>query len=243
MTVSEKIWTRYIKRLGKINKAAAAAMKSWVETNGLTNFSAMADYAFGLATKYGEGAAALAAEMYDAMAAVEGVTLAPAIPAATATRQEVGDALYEVLQHSHNTDLISSTVGRMSKQAGMDTALQNAVRDRAEWAWVASGDTCAFCITLASRGWQIASRSILNGGHAQHVHSNCDCMFAIRHSKDTQIAGYDPQKFRDMYESADGRSSQDRINAMRREQYAENADAINAQKRAAYAARQEGKDK
>lgn len=242
MTVSEGIWTRYIKRLARINESAATAMRGWVVKHGLDDIEALTDYAFGLATKYGEGAAALAAEMYDAMAVAEGVSLAPAIPAATATRREVAFALRKALQHSQNTDLIGSTVGRMAKQAGMDTAMQNAVRDRAEWAWVAMGDTCAFCITLASRGWQAASKEILNGNHASHVHANCDCMFAIRHNKDTQIAGYDPKKFRDMYYDADGHSSQERINAMRREQYAENADEINAQKRAAYAKRQEAKD-
>ncbi|MBR4692904.1 MAG: hypothetical protein IKP17_09110 [Oscillospiraceae bacterium] len=36
-----------------------------------------------------------------------------------------------------------------------------------------SGDTCAFCITLASRGWQKAGREAIKGGHAEHIHNNC----------------------------------------------------------------------
>ena len=53
------------------------------------------------------------------------------------------------------------------------------------------------------------------------------------------MGGYDPARYLDMYESADGRSWQDKLNAMRRSFYAENADRINAQKRSAYEKRTE----
>lgn len=96
------------------------------------------------------------------------------------------------------------------------------------------GDTCPFCITLASRGWQKASKKALEGGHAEYIHANCDCEYAIRFNSRTTVAGYDPDKYLRQYENAGGD-----INAMRRERYAANKDAINAQKRAAYAARKE----
>ena len=96
------------------------------------------------------------------------------------------------------------------------------------------GDTCPFCITLASRGWQKASKKALEGGHAEHIHANCDCEYAVRFDSRTTVAGYDPDKYLRQYANAGGD-----INAMRREQYAANKDAINAQKRAAYAARKE----
>lgn len=239
MTISSQIWQKYIERLGKLNRKAADEMRAWIEKHGLDDVEAMTDYAYGLATKYGEGAAALAAEMYDAVSTVEGSSLAAAIPANTATREEVAHALRGALDDSDNYDMIGSVVGRLTKQAGMDTAMQNAVRDRAEWAWVAVGDTCAFCVALASRGWQPASRNVLSGDHADHVHANCDCMFSIRHSKDTQVKSYNPERFRDMYDDADGRSPKDKINAMRREMYAANKEEILEQQREAYAARQE----
>ena len=127
---------------------------------------------------------------------------------------------------------IESGVSRLVKQAGADTTLKNALRDGAEWAWVPHGDTCAFCITLASRGWQRASDKALKGGHAQHIHANCDCEYAIRFNANTTVAGYDPEKYLQQYEDAGGD-----INAMRRANYAEHKDIINAKKRAAYAAR------
>ena len=94
------------------------------------------------------------------------------------------------------------------------------------------GDTCPFCITLASNGWQKASQKLLKGGHAEHIHANCDCEFAVRFRSDTTVAGYDPDKYYRQYREAGGD-----INKMRRIDYAANRERINAQKRAAYAAR------
>lgn len=123
-------------------------------------------------------------------------------------------------------------VSRLVKQAGADTTLKNAIRDGAEWAWVPHGDTCPFCITLASNGWQRASKKALKGDHAQHIHAHCDCEYVIRFDSSTTVDGYDPDKYLEQYYAYGGD-----INAMRRTQYARDRDAINAQKRAAYAAR------
>lgn len=241
MNVSQEIWNTYIKALSQINKRAAADMLRWIEKNGIADRRALVEHAYGLATVYGEGSAALAAEMYDAIAVVEGVALPPAEVAATATWQETSDGIYGVLAKSSNSNMLSSVVYRLVKLAGVDTTAKNAIRDKAQWAWIPSGETCAFCIMLASNGWQTASKNILKGGHATHVHANCDCTFAIRHDSTTNYRGYDPQKYRDMYYDAplDGEApnATNRINAMRREFYAENRDRINAQKRNAYAKR------
>ena len=113
--------------------------------------------------------------------------------------------------------------------------MQNAIRDGAYWAWIPSGDTCAFCITLASRGWQKASKSALKDGHAEHVHANCDCTYAVRFDDNLDVEGYEPQDYLDMYYDADGDSPQERINALRRKFYNENKEIINEQKRSAYA--------
>ena len=115
-------------------------------------------------------------------------------------------------------------------------SLHNAVRDGAQWAWVPHGDTCPFCITLASRGWQTASKKLLKNGHAEHIHSNCDCEFAVRFHSGTSVAGYDPEKYLRQYRDAGSD-----VNAMRRIDYAARKDAINAQKWAAYAARKVNK--
>lgn len=63
-------------------------------------------------------------------------------------------------------------------------------------------DTCAFCITLASRGWQHASEAALKGGHAEHIHVNCDCEYVIRFDGYSTVAGYDPEKYLHQYRAA-----------------------------------------
>lgn len=237
LTVSAMDWDAYIRRLAALNETAAEKMRDFVRKNGFGDMDALIDYAYALATKYGEGAATLAAAMYDAVAELSGKLFEPAIPAETASYDQVAKTVQGVAKVSQNPEEMGSAVGRLVKQAGADTTLQNALRDGAEFAWVPSGDTCAFCITLASRGWQRASKKAIKGGHAEHIHSNCDCTYAIRFDGKGGVAGYDPEKYLRMYEGAEGDTPREKINAMRRENYAEHKEEINAQKRAAYAAR------
>lgn len=243
MTITENSWATYIERLRKVNDAAAGKILSWLERYGYptdqNRINALLDYAYGISTKYGEAATALACEMYDGIAAASGVILPAAVPAATATMEEVAVTVVGTGKTGNN-EIISSAVGRLVKRAGVDTMMNNAIRDGAEWAWIPAGDTCAFCIALASRGWQTASRKALRNGHAEHIHSNCDCTYAVRFNERTNVAGYDPDRYYELYANADkGGSPTDKINAMRREFYAENRERINAQKRDAYAKRKE----
>lgn len=240
MTITRQIWYRYIDSLRKINDEAAKLAWNYLTTHNVATpdgTDALIDYCYGLATKYGEAAAELAAQMYDALAAATGASVAPAIPAQTATMNEVAKSVVGTMKTGSN-EVVSSAVGRLVKMAGVDTTMQNAIRDGAEWAWIPVGDTCAFCITLASRGWQRASKKALKGGHAEHIHANCDCTYAIRFD-DSEVEGYEPRKYEQMYYGAEGQTSEERINALRREIYAENREQINAQKRSAYAKRKE----
>ena len=239
-TVSATAWKAYISRLSALNKAAADAMLAYIHKYGYEDIEGMIAYAYGVSTKYGEGAAALAAQMYDAVAELSGQVFDVAIPAATPSYQQVAKTVQGVAKQSQNENMMANAIGRLVKQTGADTTLQNALRDGAEFAWIPAGDTCAFCITLASRGWQRASRNAIKGGHAEHIHANCDCTYAIRFDSSTNVRGYDPERYREMYDNADpGGSPKDKINAMRREFYAENAEEINEQKRDAYEKRKE----
>lgn len=229
MKITEKTWLNYIERLSAINQKAGTQMRQYIEQHGTDNTDALITYAAALVNKYGEGCAELACQMYDAVADASGVIVPAAEPAEIAGDSEIAKMVYGTKKSS---PLLESGVSRLVKQAGADTTLKNALRDGAEWAWVPHGDTCAFCITLASRGWQRASDKALKGGHAQHIHANCDCEYAIRFNANTTVAGYDPEKYLQQYEDAGGD-----INAMRRANYAEHKDIINAKKRAAYAAR------
>lgn len=237
--ITQAAWSKYINRLSAIDKKAASLMQAWIDKNGLADTNALIEYAYALATKYGEASSALACQMYDLMADMMGASVPEAIPAATATMKEVAKGV--AWGKYHSPAQIADIVSRQVRQAGADTMIQNAARDHAEWAWIPHGDTCAYCIALASRGWQPASKAILRGNHAEHIHQNCDCTFAIAFKpKDQKQYNriYDPKKYEQMYYGAEGNTSTERINYIRRQQYEKNKDEINEQKRDAYAARQ-----
>jgi len=228
MQISAKTWNEYITRLSRLNQKAGQLMREYIDRHGTADTADLIAYAYGLVTKYGEGSTELACQMYDALAEAQGALVPAAEPAETASYNEVARMVNAT--KDQNPANLPNGVSRLVKRAGADTSLRNAARDGAEWAWVPHGDTCPFCITLASNGWQNASDKVLKGGHAQHVHANCDCEFAIRFDHRTTVAGYDPDKYLAQYNAAGGD-----INAMRRIDYAARKDAINAQKRAAYA--------
>ena len=237
MTITESGWVRYIDRLAAINETAAkkfAAFLNTHETATAEGRKLALDYAAALVQKYGECAAAVSCEMYDAIAEASGVILPAAEPAAVASYGEVAKTVNGIIKQSDNPEYISSGVSRLVKQTGVDTTMKNAIRDGAEWAWVPHGDTCAFCIMLAANGWQRASKKALKGGHAAHIHANCDCTYAIRFDGKGGVAGYNPDKYLRMYENAEGDTWQEKMNSMRREQYEKDGDRIRAQKRAAY---------
>lgn len=239
MKISEKDWKNYINRLRRINKLAAQKVADYmakVDINTAEGMKQLLDYSYAVATRYGEAATELACQMYDAVAAVSKVPVPSAEPAATATYGEVAKAVRGKMFDTQEPSSIGAAVGRLVKMAGVDTTMKNALRDGAEWAWVPSGDTCVFCLTLASRGWQVASKKAIRNGHAKHIHNNCDCTYAVRFDGKSSVDGYDPDALYDEYINA-GSTRQERINALRRRNYAANKDYINAQKRAAYARR------
>ena len=230
MQITAKTWDKYISRLSRLNRKAGQLMREYIGSHGTENTADLIAYAYGLVTKYGEGSAELACQMYDALAEAANAGVPAAEPAEPADYGEVARMVNAT--KNQNPANLPNGVSRLVKRAGADTTLKNAVRDGAEWAWVPHGDTCPFCITLASNGWQKASSKVLKGGHAEHIHANCDCEFAIRFDHSTTVAGYDPEKYLKQYRDAGGD-----VNAMRRIDYAANRERINAQKRAAYAER------
>ena len=230
MQITARTWNEYIARLSKLNEKAGQLMQEYVAAHGIEDGPALIAYAHALVTKYGEGSAELACQMYDALAEASKTNVPAAEPAATANYGEVARMVNATKRQ--NPANLPNGVRRLVKRAGADTTLHNAIRDGAEWAWVPHGDTCPFCIMLASNGWQKASAKLLKGGHAEHIHANCDCEFAVRFDGSTSVAGYDPEKYLRQYRAAGSD-----VNAMRRIDYAAHRERINAQKRAAYAVR------
>lgn len=235
MQVSEKEWLKYVKKLSAISKTAAAKMQSAIHKYGVDDRETLIDIAYSLAQKYGSASGAMACTLYDDVARLSRVYVPDAEMAELATKKEIETAISTAPSAFKMVDVVTIYV----KMASLDTIQQNARRDHAQWAWIPSGDSCPFCMTLASRGWVNASDEVKKGNHAEHVHANCDCTFAIRFNDKTTYEGYNPQVYLDKYYAAEGKSSKDKINSMRREEYQQNKDEINARKRELYALNKE----
>lgn len=222
MQISANDWQKYISKLSAINTKAGELLQAYIDKHGLNDIESVITYAHALVTKYGEAGSELACQMYDALAEAQGAYVNPAEPAAIANRHEVAGALLK----TQGTLNMIPAIERLVKTAASDTMLKNAKRDNAEWAWVSHGDTCAFCMHLSSLGWMPASKAILRGEHAEHIHANCDCEFAIRFDGKSTVEGYSPQKFKKIFDNAEGNTLKDKINAIRREQSARNYQKI-----------------
>lgn len=233
MRITATAWAAYTQQLAKLNKKAGQLMADYIAAHGTGDTDALIAYAHALVTKYGEGSAELACQMYDALAAAAKAGVPAAEPAQPASYGEIARMVQAT---KASPPQMQRGVSRLVKRAGADTTLKNALRDGAEFAWIPQGDTCAFCLTLASRGWQKASQAAIKGGHAEHIHANCDCEYAIRFDGRSTVAGYDPDKYLRQYRAAGSD-----VNALRRVNYAKNRERINAQKRAAYALRQKNR--
>lgn len=252
MRISQSAWRRYIGTLRAINNKASADIQKWIEKYGIDangkividigsvvddDGNSFIDYCYFVTQEYGNAAGAVSAQMYDALAELEGANVPSAEMADNATYHDVAKTVNGVLKTSHNVEEMTGAVSRLVKKVGCDTTLKNAYRDRAQYAWIPAGDTCAFCLALASNGWvNVSARKIKKGyPHAEHIHSNCDCTYAIRFNRDTEVEGYDPGKYNAVFDEAEdiavdegyedagygNNFRRDNINAVRRMQYAQ----------------------
>lgn len=205
MKISQAEWNDYIFKLSLISDRASNDFKKWAKKNGgweNINRQELVEMAYDIADRYAEASSTLSAEMYEIIANRENVKVKPAEIYDNLDFAEIAKGVNGALKHSNNDNYISSVVGRAVKQASADTMLKNASRDGAEFAWIPSGDTCGFCLMLASRGWQKATKKTTNGNHAEHIHTNCNCQFAIRFNKNSNVEGYDPEEYFQKYEEA-----------------------------------------
>ena len=237
MTISKKVWKRYIEGLSKVNDVAKQKIIAYIDSHDINSDEgrqALIDYAYGISTKYGEAASEFACQMYDAISELEGADVPPAEPSEPPTYSEVAKAVNGTAKYVMQSAMIGTAIGRLVKQTGQDTTLKNAIRDKAYFAWIPSGDTCVFCLSIAAEGWKLATRNALQGGHAEHIHGNCDCAYSIKHDKDTSYSSYDPKKYQEIISDADGSTEEEKLNSIRRKYYQENREKILEQKQNAY---------
>ena len=219
MQISTKAWMEYIRKMRAISDEAANKMQRYIQLNGFGDDKALLDYAYALATHYGEAIGALSATMYEATAAAQNVIIAPAQIAEPPEYGEVAKIIHGAKKQSEKN--VPRAMHRIIKQVGADTTRKNVARDGAQFAWVPQGDTCAFCIALASRGWQYEDPKNKNP-RAEHIHANCDCQYAVRFDGKSSVDGYDPDVYKKIYEDAEGKNPNEKIKFIRRQFYGQN---------------------
>ena len=248
-TLKRKSWDRYAKRQAAQRAAAADEMyEIIIDSGGELPRAAVVANGSKIAVKHGRSAAALACVWYEQVARMSGAEVEKAVPVVVSNPGRIDAMVGKAAPMLAAGDVegyakaCGTAVANEVKRSASRTMLSNAKRDGAQFAWVPQGsETCAFCIAVASNGWTYARKGTVDN-HADHIHPNCECEFAIRFDSTTNVAGYDPKQYEEAYSNADGRNSKDKINAMRREIYAENKDVINAQHRERYAALHQSED-
>lgn len=242
-------WRRYREAHAKLRGDAAKRLEEYFDSlpwdeDGARAMRMLCAYADQLLLQYGTADAELSAALFDeVMQGSAPMAELADLPSADIVAANMREAVGKATSTESARSLAGGEMQRMVKRCGIETMRANAVANRTMWAWVCIGDTCAFCRALGSQGWVEASRAVAAGTHAEHIHGNCDCEFVVRRPGDElEIEGYDPDALRAEYEAADGKSSKDIINAMRRADYTpEYAERRNARRRELYrAARDEG---
>ncbi|RYQ39377.1 hypothetical protein PG2001B_1118 [Bifidobacterium pseudolongum subsp. globosum] len=101
-----------------------------------------------------------------------------------------------------NVDDAQQFIGDMISAALRSQTQRSIRRDptKPHWARVPQGKACVFCSMLASRGFAYTSEEAA-GGEGNKYHDDCHCRVIPSWGKQT-LAGYDPDKYKDLYESA-----------------------------------------
>lgn len=102
-----------------------------------------------------------------------------------------------------NVDDAQQFIGDMISAALRAQTQRSIRRDstKPHWARVPQGKACVFCTMLASRGFAYTSADAAGHGEGNKYHDDCHCRVIPSWGKQT-LAGYDPDKYKDMYESA-----------------------------------------
>lgn len=176
--------------------------------------------------KYGLLASELGAQWYDLCTQLAGVDAEPAelstmdsesIAAsanAAATRAESGiiaEAFGNYLQNVINESI------RKTGDANLWRDYERGLTG-GRWCRVPVGETCAWCLMLASQGaWYVSRKSAL-GETADHYHRDCNCI-AVYHADAESIKGYkELERYKNIYYDAENTNT---ANALGRDPYPE----------------------
>lgn len=184
-------------------REAARSIRAFMRANPAATVAEVRDAATMIASsavwRYGDGAASLAADLYDRIAKAEGLALANAEmydgPDLEAISRGVRYQAGRLVNGDADgfADGCEELVGYHVGQAYRKTVYGNVRRDHGcgiRYARVPMGvETCTYCTMLASRGFDYRSEE--SAGHASH--RGCDCLVVPGVQGRTVVGGYDPK--------------------------------------------------
>ena len=217
-----------IQSFGRVkNQLVESAVDEFMEYlyEGITSEEVI-DIAVSLGEKYSLLGAELGAQWYDLCSELAGID-AEAAEVAEVDTDTVDAKTRSMFERSQQptaqavfNDLMQTLVNDSIRQTGEANLWRDYERGVAggRWARVPVGDTCAWCLMLASQGaWYLSEKTAL-GGHAGHYHEGCNCV-AVYHANPDSIRGYEKLgKYKQMYYDADNAR---RANEKGREKYPE----------------------
>ena len=156
---------------------------------------------------YGDAAATCAADLYDEMAEASGAKL----PTAILDTSDVSGFIEKEVRYQagkyiagKGEEFASAAAAKATDQVSRranETMRRNAKRDGLRYARVPmGGETCTFCIMLASRGF--VYKSAKTAGEGNHFHAHCRCKVVPQFDKrgrETKVEGYDPDELLDRW--------------------------------------------
>lgn len=193
----------------------AAALDEFAEYlyEGITQAEVI-DVAVSIAQKYSMLGSELGAQWYDLCSQLAGLDVEPAELStstidtldtrAGAFAEAVDAAATESLQAAFN-GWLQNEINNSIRLTGSANLWRDYERGKApgKWARVPVGDTCAWCLMLASQGaWYLSEESAL-GKESGHYHDACNCI-AVYHADAESISGYSKlDEYKSMYYDAE----------------------------------------
>lgn len=163
-----------------------------------------------IAEKYSMLGCELGAQWYDLCSELAGLDVDPAyLPDPDIETIEKGANAAAGASRRGDYGAFNNFLNNMVMTSIRETGTANLWRDYerglapGRWARVPVGETCAWCIMLASQGaWYLSEQSAL-GSEPGHYHSDCDCV-AVFHADANDISGYtDLMTYKQMYYDAE----------------------------------------
>lgn len=209
-TIPRSYIDNYTRSLEQLSAASQQALAERIAQVDFSDLTAAANELVEVMEAYcgysADAAAQIAAAFYNGMSMLQTGFPYDAIPISAHVAEGTERATRGIFQRAVDGDIPSMTTQLLmrldyeTKRAAGQTVLDNVAGDprKPRYARVPDGgETCSFCIMLASRGFVYRSRA--TAGELNHYHAHCRCRIVPGFGSDPAAEGYDPDFWYRLY--------------------------------------------